>query len=166
VIPNPPDVSTSAPVELLLDTVALLKVTIPDADIVVAAVTLPIAPGFKNVLPRTEDAFKFATFVVDVIDKGLVPVETVETKVLAVTVLPTYKLLVIPTPPETCNDPVVLEDESLVVCIVTFPDAIHKAYEFVIVILVPGIGAPCINNVAVLIVVTLVLLAASVGANI
>jgi hypothetical protein len=44
---------------------------------VVAAVLLPIAPGFKNVLPKTEDAFKFATFVVEDTVKGAVPVETV-----------------------------------------------------------------------------------------
>jgi hypothetical protein len=101
--------------------VELLNVTIPDAAKVVAAVLLPIAPGFKNVLPKTEDAFKFATFVLEETVNGLVPVETVETNVDAVTDTPTCKLFVIPTPPETIKPPVLVELVSVVLLRVTIP---------------------------------------------
>ena len=57
--------------------VALLKVTIPEAAIVVAAVPDPIAPGFAKVLPLSNDAFKLGTTVVDATVNGAVPVDTV-----------------------------------------------------------------------------------------
>ena len=66
-----------APTELLVLDVVFVNVTIPLADIVVAEVPLPIAPGLLNVFPFNKDAFKFAMFVVLEIDNGDVPVVTV-----------------------------------------------------------------------------------------
>ena len=48
-------------------------VKLPDPGVV-----LPIAPGAANVAPFRLDAFRFATFVVDAITKGAVPVVNVE----------------------------------------------------------------------------------------
>ena len=79
-IAREPDDKTRAPVELLVLAVALLKVTIPEAAIVVAAVPDPIAPGLANVFPFRLDAFKLATFVVDATVNGAVPVEIVLVK--------------------------------------------------------------------------------------
>jgi hypothetical protein len=44
----------------------------------VPAVPLPIAPGLAKVAPLKEDAFRFATFVVEDTTRGAVPVDTVD----------------------------------------------------------------------------------------
>ena len=76
-IAREPDESTRAPVLELDEAVVLLKVTIPEAAIVVAAVPDPMAPGFAKVFPLSKDAFKLATFVVDATVNGAVPVARV-----------------------------------------------------------------------------------------
>ena len=54
----------------------------------VPGVPLPIEPGLANVAPDKLEAFKFATFVVDVTAKGAVPVATVDVNVGALTFAP------------------------------------------------------------------------------
>ena len=65
-----------------------LNVMFPVAPIVVKladdAVVPPIAPGEAKVAPLSEEAFKFATFVVLVTENGAVPVAMVEVNAGAV----------------------------------------------------------------------------------
>ena len=65
-----------------------VKLVFPDAETVVNAPVLaepdPIAPGEAKVAPFNEDAFKFATLVVEETVNGAVPVATFEIKLLAV----------------------------------------------------------------------------------
>jgi succinate-acetate transporter protein len=76
-------VSGAVPVDTVLTSVlAVAVVKVP-----VEAVMPPIAPGDANVAPLNELAFKFATFVVELIVSGAVPVDTVLTSVLAVAVV-------------------------------------------------------------------------------
>ena len=60
----------------------------PIIDIVVKlpvlAVVFPIGPGFANVFPDNELAFKFATLVVELIINGAVPVKTVDLNIVPV----------------------------------------------------------------------------------
>jgi hypothetical protein len=88
------------------------------------------------VAPFNVLALRLATFVLEETVNGLVPVLTVETKALAVTEVPTYKFLAIPTPPETTSAPVVLEDESVVLLKVTTPlaDKLVKEAELGVVL--------------------------------
>ena len=78
------------------------------------AVVPPIAPGLPNVAPPSKDAFKLGTFVVEVTVNGAVPVETIDTRVLAVTLVPTRKLFATPSPPDKTTEPVVLDELSVV----------------------------------------------------
>src|SRR5215210_2715101 len=81
-----------------------------------------------------------------------------------------YTFLVTLKPPATVRAPGPVVEESVVFVIdtvvskrVVAPPPTHNAYALVMVSLVPAVGAPAMNNVAALVVVTEVLLAASVG---
>ena len=68
------------------------KLRLPEAGCTVGAVTVvnvpvlavppPMAPGAAKVAPLSDDAFRFATFVVELTVSGAVPVETVDVSVV------------------------------------------------------------------------------------
>jgi len=140
--PTPP-VTTSAPVDVELDVVLLVRVTIPDAPMVVAP---EIAPErVSDVRVPTEVILPWAAVVI------------VPAKLVAVSVPPT------PTPPVTTSAPVDVELEAVESSNNTFPFGAHSACVLVRVTLVPATGALSIYTVAALVIVTLVLLAAIVA---
>jgi hypothetical protein len=57
---------------------AASPVSVRDVNVPAAAVPPPIAPGAAKVAPFREDAFRFATLVVEAITRGAVPVGTVD----------------------------------------------------------------------------------------
>jgi len=67
-------VAPNVPFRAEPDAVVLFRVVNAPVD----AEPLPIAPGEANVAPLSDDAFRLATFVVDAITSGAVPVVTVD----------------------------------------------------------------------------------------
>jgi hypothetical protein len=112
------------------ESVVLLEVMIPLADIVVKSalpgVVLPIEDGLANVLPFKKEQLRLATTVEDVTVNGLVPVETVDIKLLAVTEFPTNKFFPIPIPPKVVKLPPLLKEIASVEQLIPSPPEITK----------------------------------------
>jgi hypothetical protein len=99
--------------------------TVDEADSVVKApepaLVDPMDPGDAKVAPLSDDAFRFATFVVDVTAKGAVPVAIFEISWVPVIVLPALILPApIPTEVVPVPFPITTPPRSDVVALVVF----------------------------------------------